>query len=354
MDVEIFKQIAFCLGQIYAQGVNLGGILYLHRITDIKIAGSTQRSFDTVKAICGPTGAKFTTLVTTMWDNLHVGKPQYQEACWREGQLCSNDRYWGWTHGQDSRSSRWMGTQASAHSILSELIRISDYHGSPVLQLQRELIDDRKDPDDTQAGQELLRHHVAELKKLRRELRNLHVEERKAYDEHDSQTLEEIRSQKRELESQVEVVTKAEGLLRESVETVFEEKIEEFLKMFSELQKQNDELSREIDRLKGLLEPFSRQTTAVEGEALDVGSQEKKVEQQLVQAKKMQMVKRNAIALMGMFGGAASIVAGGATGTIPIAAAGVALFGQAGMKLDFSKRGRRDTDERWVVDDYDG
>ncbi|KAH7007523.1 hypothetical protein EDB80DRAFT_530557, partial [Ilyonectria destructans] len=69
-DVEIFKEMAVFLGQVYRSGARLGGVLYCHRITDNRISGSALRSFTLLKKLCGPDAAKFVILITIMWDSI--------------------------------------------------------------------------------------------------------------------------------------------------------------------------------------------------------------------------------------------------------------------------------------------
>ncbi|EGU76020.1 hypothetical protein FOXB_13438 [Fusarium oxysporum f. sp. conglutinans Fo5176] len=56
-----------------------------------------------------------------------------------------------------------------------------------------------------------------------------------------------------------------------------------------------------------------------------------------------------------ILGGVATIAAGAATLQIPVVAAGIALFGTAGMKLDLHKKKKKkpEEDREWVVSEHD-
>jgi small neutral amino acid transporter SnatA (MarC family) len=75
----------------------------------------------------------------------------------------------------------------------------------------------------------------------------------------------------------------------------------------------------------------------------------------IARKERRKLATRNALAVLGMLGGVATIAAGAATLQIPVVAAGIALFGTAGMKLDFSrKKKKRPEDEKaWEVSEHD-
>jgi predicted GTPase len=52
-DTEILTEIARILSAQYELGVQLKGVIYIHRITDIRYARSSVKTFEIFKKICG-------------------------------------------------------------------------------------------------------------------------------------------------------------------------------------------------------------------------------------------------------------------------------------------------------------
>jgi hypothetical protein len=228
LDTETFKEISFFLGQAYANGARLGGILYLHRITDNRVPGMVMRSFNLVERMCGVDGARFAILVTTMWDEISPSGTLYDRATQAERELMTTADYWGGMGGQGSQTQRWMGTRASALSILTTLLWISDNDGPVVLQIQRELIDEKKGLDDTSAGLELSRHHGAAWQRLRQELKAARNSYQLALNAQDSRSARNLKAQKTELESQLIIAEATGQQLRDSLEVIFKSKTKKY------------------------------------------------------------------------------------------------------------------------------
>ncbi|KAI0196436.1 hypothetical protein F4808DRAFT_439674 [Astrocystis sublimbata] len=72
-DVEIFKELIFLLSRPYRNGRRPGGIVYLHRITDNRVAGFAVRSFNALRTMYDPNAAKIFQLVTTTWNSIPSG-----------------------------------------------------------------------------------------------------------------------------------------------------------------------------------------------------------------------------------------------------------------------------------------
>ena len=132
-----------------------------------------------------------------MW---HVEPRNVNEA--REREL--SNKFFKSAINRGSQMLRHHNTVQSAHDIIRKIV---DNH--PVaLQIQRELVDERKDISDTAAGEtisrelkELTRRHQAELEELREEM----MEALKEKDEEMRQKLDEA---KKELEEKVEKAEK--------------------------------------------------------------------------------------------------------------------------------------------------
>ena len=145
-------------------------MIYLHRITDIRYAGSSVKTLELFKKICGKVALKNVLLVSTRWNEVDEVL-----GATREQQL--RDNVWAYMLGNGSTMARFYGDRESAIGITSQLMSRQDI----VLQLQRELVDEGKTLGQTGAGvfvsnditemKAQHEHELRELEKLRQTLR---------------------------------------------------------------------------------------------------------------------------------------------------------------------------------------
>ena len=85
-DADVLEIIGTYL---YLEKIFLTGIIYLQRITDVRMQGSAVRSLRILKKLCGPKYYSNIVLATIKWDQVN-----YEEGEYREKQLRSEDEYW--------------------------------------------------------------------------------------------------------------------------------------------------------------------------------------------------------------------------------------------------------------------
>ncbi|OJD35963.1 uncharacterized protein BKCO1_14000150 [Diplodia corticola] len=140
-DSEILNEIARIISAQYMLGVELRGVVYVHRITDVRYAGSSVKTFEIFKKICGEEALKNVLLVTSRWSEV---APVTGAA--REREL--RDKFWAYMLDKGSNMSRFHGDGDSAISLISQLLE----KDSVVLDIQRELVDRRMRLHETCAG----------------------------------------------------------------------------------------------------------------------------------------------------------------------------------------------------------
>ncbi|KAH7081490.1 P-loop containing nucleoside triphosphate hydrolase protein [Paraphoma chrysanthemicola] len=140
-DSEILTEIARLLSAQYELGVQLKGVIYIHRITDIRYSRSSVKTFEIFRKICGETALENVLLVTSRWHEVDGST-----GADRERQL--KEKFWAYMLGHGSSISRFHGDRPSAVSLVSQLL----CRDTVVLQLQKELVDEGKQLDDTVAG----------------------------------------------------------------------------------------------------------------------------------------------------------------------------------------------------------
>lgn len=140
-DSEILTEISRLLAAQYEAGVSLKGVIYLHRIIDVRYSGSSVKTLEIFKKICGNLALKNVVLVSTRWNEVDEAV-----GALREQQL--RDDFWAYMLGHGSTMARFHGNRDSAIGIASQLVS----RQSIVLELQREFFDEGKTLKQTVAG----------------------------------------------------------------------------------------------------------------------------------------------------------------------------------------------------------
>lgn len=86
-DTEILRRIATWMTDTYNDGCLLSGIIYLHRIIDVRMEGPSLKNLRMMKKLCGANSLRNVVLATTMWE-----KVAEEEGFRREAEL--KDDFW--------------------------------------------------------------------------------------------------------------------------------------------------------------------------------------------------------------------------------------------------------------------
>ncbi|KAL8870259.1 MAG: hypothetical protein Q9174_003654 [Haloplaca sp. 1 TL-2023] len=153
------------------------GIIYLHSIQEPRMYGPSLENLRMFRRLCGTDNLKNVILTTTKW-----GITPEQDALAREEELCSNDEFWGLMIKAKSLVRRFDDTQASASSLVEEVLRTGSESFTP--QIQHE-IDEGKTLLQTEAGAYLNQALLKQEKKYQDEVKALKEEQERALKEHD-------------------------------------------------------------------------------------------------------------------------------------------------------------------------
>jgi hypothetical protein len=104
-DTEVLRELATWLTDSYTEHIKLSGIIYLHRISDVRMQGSAKKNLFMFKKLCGNDALKNVILATTMWDRVTEA-----EGTVRELELTSTPDFWGWMMSRGSKVLRHAGT----------------------------------------------------------------------------------------------------------------------------------------------------------------------------------------------------------------------------------------------------
>ncbi|KAF9533553.1 P-loop containing nucleoside triphosphate hydrolase protein [Crepidotus variabilis] len=171
-DTVTLSVIADWMERKYRKRNTLSGILYLHRITDNRMAGTPLRNLRMFGKLCGgekEVGNKIM-FVTTNWDRL---RDQSRGAS-RDAEL---QQYWQPMVDRGARCSQFRNTKKSACQIISDLLQ-SKFSERGLL-LQEEMVDRELSLNETEAAQTLysqyqtlLTQHKATLLDLEKAAKN--------------------------------------------------------------------------------------------------------------------------------------------------------------------------------------
>ncbi|ESK93981.1 hypothetical protein Moror_12938 [Moniliophthora roreri MCA 2997] len=181
-DTDILKMIATFLSNMYERKQTLAGVIYIHRISDVRMGGVSRRNFKMFRELCGDDTLKNVVIVTNMWGQVarDVGEA-------REAKLTQEDKFFKPVLEKGAQLVRHDNTVETARMILLRLIG----NKSLPLRIQTELVDEGKTVQQTAAGAELDRALMEQMKKHEEEVRK-----------HKEAALEVIRRQEEEARRQ--------------------------------------------------------------------------------------------------------------------------------------------------------
>jgi hypothetical protein len=129
-DSEVLRRLAEWLKSTYIAGAKLGGILYLRRITDARMQGSTLRNLKMFTQLCGEDFYKSITFGTTCWA---LFLSDIAEK--RENELIQNTNFWKPMLDRGARLQRIPDDVEAARNLL---VRITN-HETVVPQVVEEM-----------------------------------------------------------------------------------------------------------------------------------------------------------------------------------------------------------------------
>ncbi|TDL17134.1 hypothetical protein BD410DRAFT_730415 [Rickenella mellea] len=200
-DIEVLQLLADWLMNAYKRKKCLSGVIYLHRITDNRMAGSSLKNLRMFASLCGDRAIRNVVLGTTMWS-----KVKQEMGTQRETEL--HDKHWKSMLARGSKTARFGDSFDSAWKIVDVILECR--RADPLL-LQEEIVDLHKPLSDTQAGrtmcwslQKLLTDHKKTVRNLRQEIRcnqgnPAHAQALRTQCNEADEILQEIRKQVRKM-----------------------------------------------------------------------------------------------------------------------------------------------------------
>ncbi|KAJ4189097.1 hypothetical protein NW767_011748 [Fusarium falciforme] len=243
-DTEVLKDVAFFLSQIYRKDVKLAGIVYLHRITDNRVRGSSMKNLKMFQQLCGDEAFGHVILATSMWDTLDKASKDVGDQ--REQELMSRAEFWGTMYKSGSQVARWLGNEQSAQSIVGKIIEVHDKAGEAVLKIQQEMVNEDKDLDETAAGREVQREIAAAKAQLQEEIKELREMQEDMIKQSNEKLAQEFATQRQAIEKQLRDANEAQASLKISLEALLEEKTAEYEEMLKRAQEEQRRMAEAL------------------------------------------------------------------------------------------------------------
>lgn len=201
-DTDVLKMIAAYLQTMHRQEKLLSGVIYMHRISDIRVGGTSRRDFTMFQELCGKEAYKNVLMVTNMWGDVN------EDALAREQELREKDIFFKPILENGALLLRHMNDQESAHKIIQKLTGIDPV----VLRIQSELAA-VNDVTQTGAFAQLNRELMEQAERNRQELEKLRVELEEAAQAQDEETRMELQEESEKMEAELLRVQNEAALL---------------------------------------------------------------------------------------------------------------------------------------------
>ena len=194
-DSEILREVALWLNAAHKSHIKLTGIIYLHRIPDVRVGGAGVKNLRMFNKLCGEDGLKSVVLATTMWETISKELGEKREA-----ELQQSSILWKPMIEQGSKVFRHDAGRTSGLRIMQYLI---DRKRPVTLDIQREMVDKKLQLGQTAAGVEV----ASEVEKAKQyydgRLKDLQTQLAEALSKQDHDRKEEIEETKAEFESKI-------------------------------------------------------------------------------------------------------------------------------------------------------
>jgi hypothetical protein len=258
-DAEVLKDVAFWFSAAYSRGTRLAGIIYLHRITDIKMFGSAKRNLRMFKKLCGDENLNSVVLATTHWKDKE-GKPVPEDVgLARVQELKETPDFWGEMVERGSRIERHDGSKESATRIVSNLV---DRKIRVILEIQKDMVDKKLNLNDTNAGQALQEELIEERKRSEARLAELKEDMEDAMRQKDVKWQQEIAEARAKFEADIRKGAAETQDLKTNLKKIAEEKEARIKEMEAKMAEERENFLNELNASKASLDAFKLEQTA--------------------------------------------------------------------------------------------
>jgi hypothetical protein len=255
-DADVLREISDWLAYSYKHGTRLSGIFYIHKVIQNRMPGSAIRNLAAFEKLIGDDPMKKVLFVTTFWDQTPLATAEKREAKLVE-------KYWDSMIQRGSTACRHNNTPASARNIIG---RIVNGNGEKVtLDIQDELVNQKRNIIDTSAWFELQRDVAAKIATERAKLEEQFKERSKKASRAQQLELDQLREEIRENQRQAAEFADAQERLRVSAAQMMEDRERRYRQDLDQLRSELAHAREESRRhnLEMSAPPLQTQATSV-------------------------------------------------------------------------------------------
>jgi TolA-binding protein len=244
-DFHVLEEIASFLSRSYKDNMVINGIIYLHRISDVRMQGSSMTSIQMFRKLVGTDFYPHVVLATTMWELV-----DHDVGVKRETELISDSKFWGYMKGGGCRFGRVMNTKASAMDIVGMIVGQQSGDSlskdNNILAVQRELVDQGKDLIDTNVGREIQSQFSETIKRQGDELAAVKEELRLAQQTQRPQARHMLMEQREIISQELKRMTQIQENMRQEMQTELERREKRHQAEIEKLMRMNERIRADI------------------------------------------------------------------------------------------------------------
>jgi len=192
-ESDVLRSISNFLGATYSRGVKLSGAVYLLQISATRMSGQSLRSLSLWMSVCGENNFNALVLVTTYWDRGDRDMYLRREEAIRTA-------FWDKQIALGSKMFRHDEGKISAENIVSYLVQRKQ---KIVLELQKQLVEDKKAPEETTTGRDIQERVNKQIAELEADLVRIREELQFSKAHSDAQWYQRIRKIERKTEDRI-------------------------------------------------------------------------------------------------------------------------------------------------------
>lgn len=215
-DAEVLSILANWLAVTYSHQTKLHGILYLHRIADVRFTGTARRNLKAFRDLCGQDALSKVLLVITIWEKLTLKN----EGEARERELETTDSLWGCMIKRGNKLERHTNDMQSAKRLVDMFLPTDERIMPEIasLAIQEEMTLQNKSLPDTTAG-EIVRDDIAKEKaRIARDIEECRDDIQRAPQAKDDERRQEAQELLAEIEKSNNVLLARYETLRKDME----------------------------------------------------------------------------------------------------------------------------------------
>ncbi|KAG0134446.1 P-loop containing nucleoside triphosphate hydrolase protein, partial [Tuber indicum] len=206
-DTEVLAEICDWTSETYRGGRLLSGIIYLHRITDVRMDASAVKNLRMFQKLCGHGALRNVFLTTTQWSN--VIDPADGQI--RESALCEERNFWGILLEKGASLQRFHGTRESGLELINKLM----LNQPAALDIQDQIVTQNRTVVETDAGRWINAELIEQEKRYKEEIEALERERQAAINEKDDEMKALLAEEQAKAQEKLEKAAAEQKLLAE-------------------------------------------------------------------------------------------------------------------------------------------